>query len=100
MGLRSTLTQLALRGGCRTTLDPLGPLASSDLLLALGDVVERLAVDGFTGIALDLRSWATFDRLVSTSELLLFLCTLRGGFGIEPRSHCVCVLRRKVTCLD
>lgn len=74
------LAQLALSRRRRTTLDP---LAASDLLLALGDVVQRLASDGLVGMLLSLCGRTALNRLILTRDVLLRLGDLVDRRRVE-----------------
>jgi len=78
--LAPALAQLALSLRRRTTLNP---LAASDLLLTLGDVVQRLASDGLIGMLLSLCRRTTLNRLLLTRDVLLSLSDLVDRRRVE-----------------
>jgi hypothetical protein len=89
--LAPALAQLALRLRRRTTFDP---LAASDLLLPLGDVVQSLTSDGLIGMLLSLCRRTALNRLLLTRNVLLSLSDLVNRRRVELSV----VLLRSVRC--
>jgi hypothetical protein len=78
--LAPALAQLALSLRRRTTLDP---LATSDLLLTLSDIVQRLTSDGLIGMLLSLCRRTALNRLLLTRDILLRLSDLVNRRRVE-----------------
>jgi hypothetical protein len=93
--LAPALAQLALSLRRRTTLDP---LATSDLLLTLSDIVQRLASDGLIGMLLSLCRRTALNRLLLTRDILLRLSDLVNRRRVELAVVLLGSVRCRVRC--
>lgn len=78
---RSRLGKFALCFGSRAALHR--PLRTSDLLLAFGDVVQSLTVDGLTSVALSSCSGTTSYWSRRASDVFLCFGDVVNGLRIE-----------------